>query len=121
MLGGDFFRWERRERLVQQVEFEFSDGQEQRLRRLDRCFGHFAGALADDVLQQFGAEGRFNRFIEGHWLVAARCRCVITQLIGQGPGKKILPQVTDAAQRLGVTQAVIAVRGDNAYRCGLNV
>ena len=121
MLGDDFFRREGWKRLVQQVEFEFGNWQEQWLWWLDLGFSHVAGALADDMVQQFGAEGRFNRFIEGDGLVAARRRCVFTQLIGQGPGKEILPQVTDAAQRLGVTQAVIAVRGDNAYRCGLNV
>ena len=35
LLGGDFFRRERREGFVQQVEFKFSDWQEQRLRRFD--------------------------------------------------------------------------------------
>lgn len=78
LLGADFFWREGWKRLVQQVQFEFGDRQEQRLRRFDLGFCHVASALADDVVQQFGAEGWFNGFIEGDGLVAARRGCVFT-------------------------------------------
>ena len=103
LLSDDFLCRERWERFVGQVHFELGNRQEQWLWRADLGFFHIAFALGNDVSQQFTANGGFDRAVEiDRWKVE-RSRYDIARLIGQGLGKEILPQVTDAAQCLGVS------------------
>ncbi|MCY1177880.1 hypothetical protein D9M73_182050 [compost metagenome] len=64
LLGDDFIRRERWERLVGQVHFEFGNRQEQRLGRPDRGVLNVAFALGHDMRQQVAADRGFNRAFE---------------------------------------------------------
>ncbi|MNH29181.1 hypothetical protein D3C79_893950 [compost metagenome] len=64
LLGDDFVRRERWERLVGQVHFEFGNRQEQRLGRADYVVLHVAFTLGHDVGQQVAADRGFNRAFE---------------------------------------------------------
>ena len=76
--------------------------------------------LVDDLRQHIAAASRFNRAIDGHRRYRFNAR-TFTPLLGQGLGKEVLPQMADAAQCLGVAQAIVAVGRDITYRCALNV
>lgn len=120
LLSLEFFRRERWERLVQQIGFELGDRQEQRLRWTHFGVDHIALTLFDDVRVQLAAQGRFFRAVQVNRWECAADRHHITRLFGQGLGKEILPQVTDAAQCLSVMTAEIAMGRDVANRCGKN-
>ncbi|MNC78815.1 hypothetical protein D3C75_1311240 [compost metagenome] len=64
LLGDDFIRRERWERLVGQVHFEFGNGQEQRFWRADLSLFDIALTLGNDVFQQFAADGWLDRAFE---------------------------------------------------------
>lgn len=120
LLSLEFFRREGWERLVQQIGFELGDRQEQRLRWTHFGVDHIALTLLDDVRVQFAAQCRFFRAVQvNRWEYAAGWHH-ITRLFGQGLGKEILPQVTDAAQCLSVMTAEVALGRNVANRCGKN-
>lgn len=120
LLSLDFFWRERWEWLVQQVGVELGDRQEQRLRRTHFGVDHITLTLLDDVRVQLAAQGRFFRAVQVNRRKSATGRHDITRLFGQGLGKEILPQVTDAAQCLSVMTAKVAMGRDVANRCGKN-
>ncbi|MNG32658.1 hypothetical protein D3C84_1187270 [compost metagenome] len=69
---------------------------------------HIAQTLAVNLRQHLAAAQRLAsdlvELLGGHGLG----RAVFTLLLSQGAGKKILPQVADATQCLGIVPAIVA-------------
>lgn len=120
LLSLQFFWREWWEWLVQQFHFELGDRQEQRLRGTHFGVDHITLTLLNDVRVQLAAQGRFFRAVQINRRECAAGWHHVTRLFGQGLGKKILPQVTDAAQCLSVMTAEVALGRDVANRCGKN-
>jgi len=109
LLGDQFFRRIRWRGRWQQLQFEFGDGQEQRLGGGDLGVFHVTCALGDDLRQQVTAFTGFNRWIyrDCHGLGERAGR--VAELFGQRLGEEVLPHMTDPGQRLGIAQAEVVV------------